>query len=272
LRVKENMSIHPAACIDPKAELGVGVEIGPGAVIAAGARVGDGCVIGPNAVVYGGVTLGESCRVHAGAVIGDTPQDLAFKGEVASFVRIGARNVLREGVTIHRGTKEGSETVMGDDCYLMANSHLAHNVTLGHRVILANGVLLAGYVEVGDGAFVSGNVVVHQFCRIGRLAMLGGLSAISKDVPPFCMTRSGGVNTIVGLNIVGLRRNGFAPDQRKAVRGCLNVVFRQGLNTGQAVEQLRARAGQGDDVAGEWADFIAGAARGICKFSGGGDE
>lgn len=266
------MTIHATACIDAKACLGQNVTIGPGAVIAAGATVGDHCVIGPHAVVYGGVTLGEGCRVHAGAVIGDTPQDLAFKGEVASFVRIGARNVLREGVTIHRGTKEGSETITGDDCYLMANSHLAHNVRLGNRVILANGALLAGYVEVGDGAFVSGNVVVHQFCRIGRLAMLGGLSAVSKDVPPFCMTRSGSLNTIVGLNIVGLRRSGFTPEQRKAARACMNVVFRQGLNVGQALEKLRQRAGEGDELAGEWADFIAGATRGICKFSAGAEE
>ncbi len=266
------MSIHSSACIDPKAALGRDVVVGPGAVIAAGARVGDRCVIGPHAVIYGGVTLGEGCRVHAGAVIGDTPQDLAFKGEVASFVRIGARNILREGVTIHRGTKEGTETVTGDDCYLMANSHLAHNVQLGHRVIIANGALLAGYVEVGDGAFISGNVVVHQFCRVGRLAMLGGLSAISKDVPPFCMTRSGSLNTIVGLNIVGLRRNGFNPEQRKSARGCLDIVFRQGLNTGQAVRKLGVLAEQGDVLAGEWANFIAGASRGICKFSSGGEE
>lgn len=266
------MTIHATACIDPEACLGQGVAVGPGAVIAAGATVGDHCVIGPHAVIYSGVTLGEGCRVHAGAVIGDTPQDLAFKGEVASFVRIGARNILREGVTIHRGTKAGTETVTGDDCYLMANSHLAHNVKLGNRVILANGALMAGYVEVGDGAFVSGNTVVHQFCRIGRLAMLGGLSAIGKDVPPFCMTRSGGVNTIVGLNIVGLRRNGFTPEQRKSARGCMDIVFRQGLNVGQAVEKLRELAGLGDVLAAEWADFIGAAARGICKFTGGAEE
>lgn len=266
------MSIHPTAIIDGSARIGSGVRIGPGVVIAADVVLGDGCDIGPQVVIHSYTSLGAGCRVHAGAVIGDTPQDLAFR-ESKSFVRMGARCVLREGVTIHRGTKEGTETVVGDDCYLMANSHLAHNVRLGHRVILANGVLLGGYVDVGDGAFISGNAVVHQFCRIGRLAMIGGLSAVSKDVPPFCMTRSGSLNTIVGLNIVGLRRNGFAPDQRRAVRRCFDLLFREGLNVGQALEKLAASPA--DPIAAEWACFIAGAKRGICKSSssaGAGDD
>ncbi|HMO03135.1 MAG TPA: acyl-ACP--UDP-N-acetylglucosamine O-acyltransferase [Kiritimatiellia bacterium] len=258
------MKIHPSAIVDPAAKLGAGVEIGPGAVVEAGAVLGDGCVLGPHAVVRPFATLGPGCRVHAGAVIGDTPQDLAFK-ELASHVRIGARCTFREGVTVHRGTKEGTETVIGDDCYLMANSHVAHNCRLGNRVILANGSLLGGYVEIGDGAFVSGNAVIHQFCRIGRLAMIGGLSGISKDVPPFCMTHSVDMNTVVGLNIVGLKRNGFTPEQRKAVKACFALVFREGLNTAQARERLAARAG--DAIAAEWLAFITGSRRGLCKFA-----
>jgi UDP-N-acetylglucosamine acyltransferase len=266
------MKIHPSAIVDSSSQVGHDVVIGPGAVIAADTVIGDGCAIGPNAVICPHTSLGPGCRVHAGAVIGDTPQDLAFQPGVKSFVRIGARCVFREGVTIHRGTKEGAETVVGDDCYLMANSHLAHNVTLGNKVILANGVLLGGYVEVGDGAFISGNAVVHQFCRVGRLAMLGGLSAIGKDVPPFCMTRSGEVNTVIGLNVVGLRRSGFNPDQRKTIRECMDIVYASGLNVSQALEVLRSR--QDDPLAAEWVAFIAAAKRGICKFSsrGGDDE
>jgi UDP-N-acetylglucosamine acyltransferase len=264
------MSHHPSAIIDSSARLGSGIEVGPGAVIGPGATVGDGCVIGPHAVIHGFATLGDGCRVHAGAVIGDTPQDLAFLPEVKSYVRIGARCVLREGVTIHRGTKEGTETIVGDDGYLMANSHLAHNVKLGNKVILANGALLGGYVEVGDGAFISGNAVVHQFCRIGRLAMVGGLSGIGKDVPPFCMTRSGSINTVVGLNIVGLRRHGFTPAQRMAARECLGILYERGLNVSQALAVLRERTE--DPVAMAWVDFISSAKRGICRFSSRGSD
>jgi len=262
------MSIHSSATIDSSVRLGAGVQVGPGAVIAGPATIGDGTVIGPHAVIHPHTTIGPQCRIHAGAVIGDTPQDLVFRN-VVSHVRIGARCTLREGVTIHRGTKEDTETVVGDDCYLMVNSHLAHNVKLGDRVILANGVLLGGYVEVADGAFLSGNAVVHQFCRIGRLAMIGGLSGIGKDVPPFCMTRSAVVNTVIGLNIVGLRRNGFTPEQRRVVRRCFDVVYTEGRNVSQALAQLKASPGE---VAAEWAAFMESSKRGICKGSMRGDE
>lgn len=264
------MSIHPSASIDPGAQLGERVTVGPGAVIASGAVIGDGCIIGPHAVIYGCVTMGPDCHVHAGAVIGDTPQDVAFKPGVKSYVRIGARTELREGMTIHRGTKEGTETVVGDDCLLMGYCHLAHNVKIGNKVICVNGVLLAGYVDVGDGAFVSGNAVVHQFCRIGRLAIVGGLSAITKDVPPFCMTRSGSMSLVVGLNVIGLRRNGFTPAQRTSIRSCLDILYKQGLNVSQAVEVLQQRAD--DPYAREFIDFIAASRRGLCKFSARGDE
>ncbi|HMP95546.1 MAG TPA: acyl-ACP--UDP-N-acetylglucosamine O-acyltransferase [Kiritimatiellia bacterium] len=257
------MHVHATAVIDPAATIGANVRIGPGVVVGPDVTIGPDTVIGPHAVIHPYTTMGPGCRIHAGAVIGDIPQDLAFK-DVVSRVRIGARCILREGVTIHRGTKEASETVVGDDCYLMANSHLAHNVKLGNRVILANGVLLGGYVEIDDGAFVSGNAVVHQFCRIGRLAMVGGISGVGKDVPPFCMTRSGSVNTVIGLNIVGLRRNGFSPEQRQMIRACFHTVYREGLNVSQAVDVLKSRT---DPLAREWADFISQAKRGICKGS-----
>ena len=146
-------------------------RIHPTAIIEDGAAIGDDVEVGPHAVIFRHATIGPHCRIHTGAVIGDVPQDLAFKN-VESFVRIGAGCVIREHVTIHRGTKEGTGTVVGDGCYLMAHSHLGHNVQLGRRVILANGALLAGYVEIGDLAFISGNACVHQFVRIGRLAML----------------------------------------------------------------------------------------------------
>jgi len=258
------MSIHPRAIIDPAAMIGDQVTIGPGAIIEANVVIGNGCVIGPNAIIKSFTSMGDECRVHSGAVIGDTPQDLSFK-QITSYVRIGSRNVFREGVTIHRGTAQDSETTVGNDCYLMANSHLAHNVKLGDKVILANGALLGGYVQIGSGVFISGNAVIHQFCRIGRLAMIGGVCGISKDVPPFCMTRSGTINMIIGLNIVGLRRNGFSAEQRKNVRTCFNILYRKNLNVTQAVDMLESMTENA--VALEFRDFIQSAKRGICRIS-----
>ena len=259
------MSVHPTAVVDPRAQVGGGVEIGPGAVIEAGVEIGPDCRIGPYAVLLSGTRLGARCRVHAHAVLGDEPQDLKFRGG-ASRVEIGEDVVIREGVTIHRGTIAGSVTRVGHGCYLMANSHLAHNVQLGERVILANGALLAGLVEVGAGAFISGNVGVHQFVRIGRLAMVGGCTAVSKDVPPFCTLPSGGCNTIAGLNLVGLRRAGVSAEDRLALRRAFRLLFRSGLNVHQAVDRLRAEFPSGP--ASEWAPFIAASKRGICPWGG----
>jgi len=256
-------SIHPSAVVDAGAELGDGVVAGPGAVIQGGVRIGAGCHIGPNAVLYTGVTLGRDCRVHAGAVLGDTPQDLSFSG-ATSFVDIGDNVTIREGVTIHRGTKEDSRTVVGDGCMLMAFSHLAHNVCLGQRVILANGVLLAGYVQVGDGAFLSGHTMVHQFVRIGRLAMMGGGSGLSLDLPPFCMTRSVCFNRVAGLNVVGMRRAGLPPSERQAVRRVFKSLYTAGLNRSQALAALDRESLEGP--AAELADFVRSSARGICGF------
>ncbi|MCE9614169.1 MAG: acyl-ACP--UDP-N-acetylglucosamine O-acyltransferase [Lentisphaerae bacterium] len=255
-------TIHPTAVIHPGARVGQDVSIGPFACIEEDVVIGDGCHVGPHASLLRYTALGARCRVHAGAVLGDWPQDLSFAGAVSS-VRIGSGCVFREGVTVHRGTKEGTATVIGDQCYLMANSHVAHNVKLGNRVILANGVLLAGYVEVGDGAFISGNCLVHQFVRIGRLAMLGGGSGIGQDVPPFMTTHSMGLNAIAGLNVIGLRRAGIGSADRLAIKRAFALLYRAGLNVPDAVARIRAEIPEAP--AQELCDFVAGAKRGICQ-------
>jgi UDP-N-acetylglucosamine acyltransferase len=237
--------------------------IHPTAVVEDGAVIGEGTVIGPHVTIFRHVTLGPNCRVHAGAIIGDVPQDLAFR-DVESFVRIGANCIIREHATIHRGTKAGTSTIVGDDCYLMTNSHLAHNVQLGSRVIIASGALLAGYVEVGDLAFISGSALIHQFVRIGRLAMLSGLSGIGKDVPPFCTTHGIAVNRIAGLNVVGLRRAGMPPAQRAEVKRAFRLLYRSGLNVTQALEAIRGEFRAGPAL--EMCEFIAASARGICRM------
>lgn len=262
--------IHPAAIVDADARIGANVEIGPYAVVGPDCELGDGCRLDAHAVVCAHTRLGPGCRLHSGSVIGDTPQDLAFSG-VFSRTEIGARCTFREGVTVHRGTAEGTVTRLGDDCYLMATSHVAHNCVLGNRVILANGVLLGGYVEIGDGAFLSGHCAVHQFCRVGRLAMMGGGAQISKDLPPFCTARSGSENDAHGLNIVGLRRAGITPEQRAALKRAYHRYYRSGEPRVDVLKEL-ATAPPGSPVA-EWAAFIAASKRGVVaeKRRAGGD-
>jgi UDP-N-acetylglucosamine acyltransferase len=196
-------------------------------------------------------------------VLGDTPQDTSFK-PCRSEVRIGAGCVIREGVTVHRGTKPDSVTEVGPGCWLMAFSHLAHNVNLGERVMVVNGALLAGYVTVGDRAFISGNCGIHQFCRIGRLAMLGGNCSVTKDVPPFGLLESGSLNGLVGLNVVGMRRAGLTETQRSVVKQAFKVLFRSGLNFTQATAALREAVQ--DPLAEELCAFVETSARGVCAW------
>lgn len=255
------MSIHPTAIVDPGAVIGENVVIGPYAVIEGDVAIGPGCDIGPHVFIRRYATVGAGCRIHAGAVIADLPQDLAFRDAV-SYVRIGKGCTIREYVTIHRGTKPETVTEVGDNCFLMANAHLAHNVKVGQRVIIANGAMLGGYVEVADGAFLSGKVGIHQFVRIGRLAMLGGGSTLTKDVPPFCTVGTNSANGVAGMNIVGMRRAGFSPADRQTVKRVFWTLYRSGLNVSQAVQAIRDS--ETSPLAAEFTGFIKASRRGIC--------
>ncbi len=256
--------IHPTAIVEPGAQLGTDVQIGPYAYVAATARLGDGCVLAPHAVVLGHTTLGARCKVHSGAVIGDLPQDLSFKDE-PTYVVAGDDCTFREGVTVHRGTKPGTTTRIGNRVFMMANSHAAHNCEVGDQTILANGVLLAGYVVVGERCFFGGNSGVHQFCHVGRFAMVGAAHIVTKDLPPFCIAPTSGNALVAGLNVVGLRRAGFTAEQRAQIKQAFNLLYRSGLNVSQARERLRAEAA--NPFAGEFAEFLAQAKRGICRPS-----
>jgi UDP-N-acetylglucosamine acyltransferase len=254
--------IHPTAVVHPDVRLPDSVRVGAFSIIDADVEVGADCVIGPRATLLSGLRMGARNRVFPGAVLGGEPQDVAFSG-TPSFVEVGDDNVFREGVTVHRGTKEGSVTRIGSHCYLMANSHVGHNVQLADRVILGNGCLLSGYVEVGERAFCSGNTSIHQFCRIGRLAMVSGACVVSKDVPPFCIMQTGALNTLAGLNVVGLRRAGVSADQRAELKEAYRLLFRAGLNVRQAVTQLTSMFPDGP-VAELW-QFAEQSKRGICS-------
>ncbi len=251
--------IHAMAIVDGAAEVAADAEIGAYSIIEGGARIGRKVKIWPHAYICRGTEIGEETQVHMGAVIGHVPQDLAHKGG-PSYVVIGKRNIIREYATIHRGTKAGSSTTIGDDNYFMALSHVGHNCAIGNRVTIANGALLAGYVEVGDGAFISGNVVIHQFCRIGSLAMIGGFSGVNKDVPPYMLLR--GPSIVRSINLVGLRRAGFAREVIYKIKEAYRLLYRANLNIAQAVEDIK-KLGPSRELQ-HLIEFIAHSKRGIC--------
>jgi UDP-N-acetylglucosamine acyltransferase len=253
------MGIHPTAVITPGAKLGAGVSVGPYAVIEADTEIGEGSDIRANVVIKRFTTLGPANTVHEGAVLGGEPQDLGFV-DCRSFLRIGANNRIREGVTMHRGTRPQSETTVGSNCFIMANAHVAHNCTLGDDVIIANNVALAGYVDIEDRVFISGGVVVHQFCRIGRLAMIGGNSKIVQDCLPFVIT-DGVPGRAHGLNVVGLRRAGFKSGDLANLKEAYRLLLRSGLALEEAIASLE---NMNDPIVSHLIDFVRKSTRGFC--------
>jgi UDP-N-acetylglucosamine acyltransferase len=255
--------IHPTAIIHPQAKLDVTTKVGPYAVIDAGVELGAHCVVGPHVYLTGVTKIGSHTKFHAGCVIGDAPQDLKYKDE-PTRVRIGDHNVFREHVTVHRATKTDGETVIGSHNFLMANCHIGHNSQLGDHIIIANGALLGGHVTVQDRAFISGNCLVHQFVRVGTLAIMQGGSAISKDLPPFTVAR--GNNGICGLNAVGLRRASLTAEQRLELKKLYHALFRSGKNTRAAIAE--AQKVFSSAPAKVLLDFVAVAKRGLCSDTG----
>jgi UDP-N-acetylglucosamine acyltransferase len=255
--------VHPTAIIHPKAKLDSTVRVGPYAVIDEGVELGASCVVGPHVYLTGLTTIGAGNQFHAGCVIGDAPQDLKYKDE-PTRLRIGDHNVFREHSTVHRSTKTDGETVVGSHNFFMANAHIGHNSHLGDHIIIANGVLLGGYVTVQDRAFLSGNCLVHQFTRVGTLALMQGGSAISQDLAPFTIAR--GDNGICGLNVIGLRRAGFTVEQRLELSKLYHWLFRSGKNLRQALGEAREKFP--GDTAKILLDFLAGAKRGVCADVG----
>ena len=209
--------IHPTAVVSETAQLHDSVEVGPYAVIGPHVTLERGVRIGAHAVIEGWTTLGEDVRVWPHAILGGEPQDWSFDPSWKSFLTIGARTIIRELVTVHRGSKEGATTAIGADCMLMNSAHVAHDCNIGDRVTIAGSALVAGHVTIEPGAFLSGNAVVHQFSHIGRLVMVGGNRRVPRDVPPFVLVNRD--DAINGVNMVGLRRNGVeAPARKEIVR------------------------------------------------------
>jgi UDP-N-acetylglucosamine acyltransferase len=251
--------IHPTAVIAPEAELADGVEIGPFVVIEGAVRIGSGCRIRPHAHLIGPLTMGCDNLVFSGVVLGEQPQHLRYAGE-RTGLEIGDGNIFREHVTVHRGTTHSWTTRIGNHNFFMAHSHVAHDCVIGNQCLLANGALLGGHCVLEDGVFLSGNSAVHQFVRLGRLSLLSGTSATTKDIPPFIIQQH--INCVVGVNVVGMRRAGHSAAQIDGVRKAFHILYRQGLPLPDALARIERELGQVDTVA-EMVSFIRRSTRGI---------
>jgi UDP-N-acetylglucosamine acyltransferase len=253
-------TIHPTALVSPDAQLGVQVTVGPFAIVEEGTVIGDRCQIGARASVKTGTTLGADNQIFESAVIGGLPQHLRA-GQQVGVLRIGRANLIRENVTIHRGFRPDGVTELGDENMIMINTHIAHDCVIGSHTILANNVMLAGHVEVADRAYLSGAVGIHQFCRVGRLAMVGGQSRITRDVPPF-VTVDGESSCVVGLNVIGLRRAGLSNREVSEIKAAYRVLYRgEARLWAETLAALREQFTSGP--AGELAEFVQKDGRGI---------
>jgi len=251
--------IHPSAVISADVQLGENVEVGPFVVIDGPVTIGARCVIRAGAYLFGPMTMGADNTVFSGAILGEQPQHLKYNNEPTTL-EIGARNIFREHVTIHRGTVHSMKTVIGSDNFFMAHSHVAHDCIVGNRCILANGALVAGHCVLQDGVILSGNTAVHQFVRVGRLALLAGCSATQKDIPPFVMQL--GLDNVAGINLIGMKRAGLSREQINAVRSAFKMLFREGLVLPAAMAKMEREFGD-LDVIQEMLTFLRGCTRGI---------
>jgi UDP-N-acetylglucosamine acyltransferase len=260
------VAIHPTAIIDSRAQVHATVEVGPYAVIDGDVVVGEQCRLGPYVHLTGGTTIGARNDIGTGCVLGGPPQDLRFSGGITRL-RIGNDNIFREHVTVHCANRVDEETRLGSGCLFMAHCHVGHNTVVGDGVIIANGAQLGGHVVVGDRAFISGNCLVHQFARVGMLALMQGGSAISKDLAPFCVSR--GDNNVCGLNVVGLRRAGLGVEVRLELRRLYRVLFRSGNSRPSALEA--ASAVVQSPWGRELVEFVRTTRRGVITERGRGD-
>ncbi len=251
--------VHPTAVVSPEADVGEGALVGPHVVLEGEVRVGAGCVLRPGCCLIGPLTMGCHNTVYSGAVLGERPQHVRYNDE-PTRLEIGDHNIIREHVTVHRGTTHSWVTCIGSHNFLMAHCHVAHDCQVGNHCILANGVLLAGHCTLEDSVYMSGNSAIHQFVRVGRLALLSGVSASTKDIPPFIIQQR--INCIVGVNVVGMRRAGIPTAHIDAVRRAFHLLYREELALPTALAKIEAEVGATPEVA-EMLAFIRASTRGI---------
>ena len=256
--------IHPTAIIDSKADIKEGVEIGPYCVIEKGVSISEGTKIGPHVVIREGTQIGKQCQISQFASIGEAPQFSGYKGE-KTFLLIGDRNIIREFVTLHRGTvKGGGKTVIGNENFIMAYSHVAHDCQIGNQVIMANGATLAGHILIEDFAIIGGLSAIHQFCRVGTYAIIGGITGVILDIPPYTKAQ-GDRAKLFGLNTVGLKRANFSEETLKALKKAYRIIFRSGLTLEKAMKQVREEEISQTPEVQHFLQFIQGSKRGITR-------
>lgn len=257
-------AIHPSASVDPAARIGAGVSIGAFSLVGAGVEIGDGTSIGPHCSVLGPCRIGRDNRILGHAAIGGEPQDKKFQGEDARL-EIGDRNVIREFVTLNRGTGNGGGvTRIGNDNWILAYSHVAHDCSVGDHCVFSNNATLAGHVNVGDHVILSGFVGIHQFCRIGAHAFIGMGAFVNGDVPPFVMVAQEGYGRPRGINSEGLKRRGFDSDRVAAIKRAYRALYVSGVKLDEAKVQLQQLAGDSEDVR-SMLDFIEAGERPLLR-------
>jgi UDP-N-acetylglucosamine acyltransferase len=264
MSIAPSARIHPTAIISPEAELAERVEVGPFAILEGRVTLGQDCRVRAGAHLIGPLTMGRGNHVYSGAVLSEQPQHTQYKGEPTG-VEIGDGNIFREHVTVHRGTTASWTTRIGSHNFFMAGSHIAHDCQVGDHCILANNALVGGHCVLGDRVFLSGNSAVHQYVRIGRLALLSGCSTTTKDIPPFVIQQN--INTVFGVNVIGMRRAGITRPEIDAVRRAFHTLFRRGLTLPAALAQLQLELAESAAVA-EMIAFLRQTRRGINSMRG----
>ncbi|MBI5183331.1 MAG: acyl-ACP--UDP-N-acetylglucosamine O-acyltransferase [Nitrospinae bacterium] len=254
--------IHERSIVHKSAEIGDDVVIGHFSVIGPNVKIGDGTEISSNVCIEGWTEIGKNCQIGHGAVLGGKPQIVEYQGE-RSFVKIGDNNVIREYVTINRSGKEDKATIIGNNCYLMAYTHIAHDCQIGNEVVITNYTGLPGHIVVEDKVVISGYVGIHQFVHIGRLSMISGLSRISKDILPYSLIE-GNPAKVRGINVIGLRRSNITPNIRNDIRQAFKLLFYSKLNTSQALEKIKNEIEMHDEIR-NIVEFIESSERGLCK-------
>jgi UDP-N-acetylglucosamine acyltransferase len=256
--------IHPSAIVDPKTEIEGGVEIGPYSIIGKDVLIGEGTKIGPHVVIREGTTIGKRCQIFQFSSIGEAPQAVAYKGEKTSLI-IGDDNIIREFVTLHRGTlKGGGKTIIGDRNFFMAYSHVAHDCQIGHQVVMANGATLAGHILIEDYAVIGGLSAIHQYCRVGAHAFISGLTGVVLDIPPY-MLAAGSRAKLFGLNAVGLKRQNFREETIRGLKTAYRIIFRSGLTLEKAIKKVEESEIFQIPEVEHLLRFIQQTKRGICR-------
>ena len=262
-KILQMADVHETAVVSPNAKIGKNVEIGPYSIIGDNVEIDDGTKIGPHVVIEGWTIIGKNNEIFHGASIGEDPQNIQYNGE-KTHLFIGDNNIIRENVTIHRGTEEGGgETKIGSNNFIMAYCHVAHDCQLGNNIVMTNSATLGGHVTIEDNAVIAGLTTIHQYVRIGKTVMVGAHSKVVKDIPPYVLV-DGSPAGVNGINVIGLRRNGVKPKLRKEIKRAYKILYRSDYNLDKAIEIMDQELDASEEIE-HFLRFLRNAQRGICR-------